>query len=407
MAMKLTKAAIEKLKAPHPGGKQVLVWDTELKGFGVLISGKTNARTYVVQRRMPDGRTRRVTVGAVPEFEKVEDARRKAGRLLGELRAGHDPKAEKKKAQERNKTLGIWLEAYLKGKKSLRTRSAENYRHAIERHLAVWADRPLREISPDMVEAKYEAIGKAAGPAAANNAMRALRAIWNHALDRDDTLPANPVRRLKGDGWFKLAPRERSVRSDELPAFYAAVDALPSRTARDYLLLLLFTGLRRREAAGLRWDDVDFALQVIRLPAARTKADRKLDLPMSTFVRDLLVARRAIGIEGPWVFSADSKSGHIEEPKFHLGLVAKATGIGVSVHDLRRSFLTVADSTDMSPLALQGLVNHALRKDVTSNYVQMSVDRLREPAQRVCDRLMKLCEIEATQGAVKLETAAQ
>jgi integrase len=40
--------------------------------------------------------------------------------------------------------------------------------------------------------------------------------------------------------------------------------------ARDYLLLLLFTGMRRGEAAAFRWDDVDFGLRVIRLPAART-----------------------------------------------------------------------------------------------------------------------------------------
>jgi hypothetical protein len=39
-------------------------------------------------------------------------------------------------------------------------------------------------------------------------------------------------------------------------------------------------------------------------------------------------------------------------------------------------------------------VNHALGNDVTSGYVRMTVERLREPAQRVCDRLMELCGIE-------------
>ncbi|MBY0429773.1 MAG: hypothetical protein K2Q10_01125 [Rhodospirillales bacterium] len=33
-----------------PPGKQVLHWDADLKGFGVLCSGKTAAKTYVVQR---------------------------------------------------------------------------------------------------------------------------------------------------------------------------------------------------------------------------------------------------------------------------------------------------------------------------------------------------------------------
>ena len=77
------------------------------------------------------------------------------------------------------------------------------------------------------------------------------------------------------------------------------------------------------------------------------------------------MARRAIG-RTEFVFHADSKSGHIEEPKFHLALVAKATGIRVSTHDLRRTFITVAESCDISPIALKALVNHGLGNDVTS-----------------------------------------
>ena len=80
------------------------------------------------------------------------------------------------------------------------------------------------------------------------------------------------------------------VSSEELPTFYEAVASLPNAVARDYLLLLLFTGLRRREAAALTWEDVDLKAKVIRTPATSTKAGRKLDLPMSTFVHDRSVA---------------------------------------------------------------------------------------------------------------------
>src|SRR3954468_13873351 len=59
--LKLTQRTIEKLPAPDPSGRQLLHWDTDLRGFGVLCSGKTNAKTYVVQRDLPNGRTRRVT----------------------------------------------------------------------------------------------------------------------------------------------------------------------------------------------------------------------------------------------------------------------------------------------------------------------------------------------------------
>jgi integrase len=399
--LKLTKSAIVRIKAPDPSGNQVLYWDTELRGFGVLVSGKTTAKSYIAQKRMPDGRTRRVTVGAIGEFETVEDARTKAGRLLSGLREGRDPKAERRKAAARDRTLGQWLDVYLDTRKDLRKRSAEEYRR-IKGHLAAWFDRALREITPEMVETTHAELGESAGPAAANNAMRVLRAVWNFALDRDETLPANPVRRLKR-AWFAMPPRTRVVRMEDLAKFYSAVDALQNRTAADYLKFLLFTGLRRREAASLRWSsDIDFTARVIRVPAIRTKPKRKLDLPMSSYVRELLVARRAIGDDGGFVFGADSRSGHIEEPKFAFSMVAEASGIAVSPHDLRRSYITICESVDISPLALKALVNHALGNDVTSGYVQMTAERLREPAQRVCDRMLQLCGIATPKDVEKL-----
>ena len=94
------------------------------------------------------------------------------------------------------------------------------------------------------------------------------------------------------------------------------------------------------------------------------------------------------------MFPANSRSGHVEEPRHFLEQVAKATGIEVSVHDLRRTFVSVAESTEMSVYALKALVNHSLGGDVTAGYVQHSVERLRVPAQRVADELRRLCRIE-------------
>jgi integrase len=86
--------------------------------------------------------------------------------------------------------------------------------------------------------------------------------------------------------------------------------------------------MRGGEAAALRWEEVDFGLRVIRLPAKRTKAGRKLELPMTDIVRDRLVARQSIGRDASgFVFPANSRSGHIEEPRFALRLVKEATNI--------------------------------------------------------------------------------
>jgi integrase len=229
--------------------------------------------------------------------------------------------------------------------------------------------------------------GRYSGEATANAAMRVARLLFNFAADRDASLGRNPVRLRRA--WFKVARRERYVSEAELPRFYKAVCALDNPVQRDYLLLLLFTGLRRREAASLTWDDVDLSAGVLHISPERTKAGRRLDLPMSSLVRDLLVARRALGRDS-FIFPANSASGHLEEPKLALQQVADACGVRVSAHDLRRTFVTVAEATEMSPLALKALVNHALGNDVTAGYVQMTVERLRAPAQRVADRLRAL-----------------
>jgi integrase len=175
-----------------------------------------------------------------------------------------------------------------------------------------------------------------------------------------------------------------------LPAIYQAVEALEHPVFRDYLKLSLFTGLRReKEAASLTWKEmIDFTNRVIRVPPSSTKNQEPLHLPMSSFVRDLLVARRSLG-DSHWVFPS-GRRGHIGDPTPHFEAIAEACGVRVSCHDLRRTYVTIAESIEMSNFALKALVNHTLGSDVTGGYIQMSVARLRKPAQRVCDRLLEL-----------------
>jgi integrase len=393
---KLTEKTIARLQAPTASGKPVLYWDEgprAIRGFGVLCSGKTDTRSYIAQRDLPDGKTRRVTIAGVNEMT-LEQARARAAELLVEMRRGNDPKTRQKSL-----TLGEALAAYREARKNkLRVRSDNAYGYVGETYLGDWVDRPLHSITRNMVEVRHRRIAaeikerqRHSGHAAANDAMRVLRLLWNYVADRDPTLGTNPVR-LK-DQWYDTPRRERLVRADEMPRFYRATLALENEIQRDYVLLVLFTGLRRYEAACLRWTDIDLVERAIRVPAISTKAGRALDLPMSDVVFDMLSKRRALG-DGKFVFPANSKSGHIEEPKHAFGQIGAACGVNVSVHDLRRTFITVAESCDISPFALRALVNHSLPSgDVTSGYIRMTVDRLREPVRRVASRLKALCQI--------------
>ena len=405
-SLKLTNTSIQKLTAPDPSGKQVLYWDTDLRGFGVLCSGKTNTKSYVVQYDVRDGpKARRMTIGPTNVLS-VDDARQQAAELIATMLKGIDPKTKAKADQEAdaaNKlTLREALDNYLAARKTLRSKTAHDYRCCLERYLSDWLDKPLKGITPDRVEERHREIQQAVanrgrtslakGHSAANATMRVLRLFWNHTAERNSSLPANPTTRLRR-AWYPVDRRETVIRRSVLPTFFAALmdeTVVPNPVQRDYIRFVLFTGLRRQEAASLRWEDVDFEEQIIRLPAKRTKSGRRLDLPMSDYVHDLLQSRRSIGLDGPFVFPANSKSDDIAEPRHALDAIKEDKGIGATVHDLRRTFVTVAESCDISGYALKGLVNHNYGTDVTAGYIVSDQDRLREPMQKVTDRFKEL-----------------
>ena len=428
--IRLTKRAIANLPAPHPTGRQVLFWDEELTGLAVLVSGKTHAKTYVCQRAVR-GKTRRVTLGTVPEYQaagkSIEDVRRDAATVLLDLRSGRDPKARGDAAV----TLSGALDCYLEARPKLVASSRAGYRASIERHFPAWLDRPLREITPEMIEARYRTIkdevaterrrateqrrrraerrGETVverdtfvaepGNAAANTALRTLRAVWIFAAERTPEISPWPTGRLKGQ-WYPVPRREQHVAAGDLRKFYQAVNATDEhgvyalgRGLRDLILLLLFTGCRRRELTGLRWASVDLTSRIIRLAAKDTKAKRRLDLPMSDVVHDLLVARRALGTWSPFVFPGTGRSGHVEEPKKAFAAIAQRCAVHVSPHSLRATFITVAADCPLSAYQLKALCNHSLGGDVTAGYVQLTTERLREPAQLVADKLKEYCGI--------------
>ena len=332
MRIKLTERAVERIKAPTGNGKQALHWDAELKGFGVLCSGVSKAKTYVVQRDVA-GRTRRITIGPANVLS-LTAARKRAEAVLADFYLGLDPKAGRRGSL----TLRSTLTDYLAARKDLRPKSVEDYRAIIERYLAAWLDRPLREITPEMVEARHRAIaaevlvdGRYSGEASANGAMRALRLLWNFAKEREPNLPENPVARLRRQ-WFPVSRRERMVRADDLPRFYRAVLALPNPVHRDYLLVLLFSGLRRDR-------DSDPHMGRCRLRSTRhsDSGDSHQGWAQTRPTDErycLRLAGRAARLgRDKFVFPSVGKSGHIEEPKFPLRLVAKACGVEVSAHD--------------------------------------------------------------------------
>jgi integrase len=427
---RLTKLLLDQLRHTRPD-RQYTVWDQVQDGLCVLVSpGSAHSHQSTVTLRVcyylleKPGSPRYFKIGRYPDgvytftdkagrdhiisCSDLDAVRAVASDVRNNAKRGFDPRAEQEAEavakQDRLVTLQMVADLFMAARPHLRAKSRENYLGFL-RHFDDWLDRPLRDITRDMVERRHKAIAAEVtarkpnnnGASSANSAMRVLRALWNFAGDRHDDLPPNPVRLRKQ--WFPEPRREGHVRPDDLATFYGAVQQLPNDVARDYLTLLLFTGMRRGEAASLTWEDIDLDARTLRIPEARTKAGRTLKLPLSDLVCEMLKARREVG-GTTYVFPARGAKGYIAEPKFPLKQVAAACGVAITCHDLRRTFITVAESCGIDGFALKALVNHSLGSDVTGGYVQMSPERLREPMQKVTDKMKRLCGIDGGGGRV-------
>jgi hypothetical protein len=141
------------------------------------------------------GKTRRLTIGPTNVL-KQEDARAEAEKKLQELYRGIDPKTVRRSAAKL--TLRVALDEYLAARPMLRERSKEEYRGAIERRFAHLLDRPLRDVTPEMIEARHREIQR--GIEARDGARRARAARLRAERGGDDRGPSRATRRVEFKG---------------------------------------------------------------------------------------------------------------------------------------------------------------------------------------------------------------
>ena len=94
---RLTKRAVDSLR-PGPD-RDVFAWDGEIRGLGVRVK-PTGLKTYFVQYRNADGRTRRLVIGKHGVLT-TDEARDLGRQKLAEVSKGEDPSAKRRAARER------------------------------------------------------------------------------------------------------------------------------------------------------------------------------------------------------------------------------------------------------------------------------------------------------------------
>lgn len=406
MAQKLLKSFVDSLPLISVG--QVIYRDSELKGFGLRV-GKTG-KVYIAESKV-NGRVVRISIGKHGVFTP-EQARLRAREILLMMAKGINPLDAKKESRARGVTLEQALTDYLSARKTLKPRTVADYQSSINCYMADWKNKPLSEITKDMVAKRHTKIGERS-KAQANLTMRYLRAIFNFAAAQyenrkgEPLIPDNPVRRLSQTrAWYRIERRQSVIKTHELAAWYAAVMNIKNdatgrnrETIRDYLLLVQFTGLRKEEAACLAWANVDLRAKTLTVKDTKNHLDHTL--PLSDFLFDML-QRRKVEAVNEYVFPGANGVGRIVEQRKQMVKVTEESGVQFIIHDLRRTFITIAESLDISSYALKRLLNHKMNNDITAGYISNDVERLRAPMQKITDHLLKCMGVKPSAEIVDL-----
>jgi integrase len=317
-----------------------------------------------------------------------DQARRKAVELLGEMAVGINPNAAKNKDAVERVTVASAFTGFFDAKPSLAVTTKDAYQRTIAVYLQSWARLPIKDITRQMVMTRHRRLSEERGQVTANNVMRHFRSVYNFTAAMYDELPPNPVTILtQARAWHRERRRQTLVPAHLLPAWWQAVMS-ETDDARDVLLIALFTGMRRSEIITLQWDNVDLVGNLLRLPI--TKNGDPLELPLAPYIAKLLEQRRGRVGQTPWVFPSRSKTGHITETKTFTQRVSEASGVVFTMHDLRRTFITVAESLDIPAYALKRLLNHRSNNDVTGGYIVISAERLRAPVEQIAEQILEM-----------------
>jgi integrase len=405
---KLTKRFVESRK-PEPTDQ--VFFDDQLPGFGlrVLPSG---VRSYLVQYRNRQGRSRRLTLGKHGKLT-ADGARRTALRVFAAVRDGKDPVAERRAyidAPIVNDLLDRYIAEHVEKRNRPRTR--DEVKRLIERHIrptlgrhkvAAVTRQDLAKLHRDLADT----------PRQANFVLAVCSKAFNFAetwgMRPDGTNPSRKIERYKENA------RERFLSAEELTRLGATLreaetEGLPwsvnteKATARHLpkpenrrtlyspvttaaVELLLFTGCRLSEVLNLAWEQVDFDGGIITL--RETKVGRSQVVAMNAPARQVL-KRLQKGKGSEWVLpSTTDKSRPLSKTAIENGwqrIRSAAKLTDVRLHDLRHTVGTHAGQSGANAFLVRDLLRHK-NLAMTGRYVNRADDPVRTLSDQVGERI--------------------
>ena len=227
-----------------------------------------------------------------------------------------------------------------------------------------------------------------------------MSALYSHAI-RWEWADRNPITSVR-----QSAKRQRSPEILIPEEIVAILKELPE-PLRTMIELDAFTGLRRGELIGLRWEDVDFENLVLHVRRSivamvegspKTEASQK-DVPLDAQLAESLFAWRqrcAYPMPSDWVFGSPHMDGkqpywpstqwrYYGRPALKRAKVSK----NVTYHTFRHTFGTLLNANGENAKVVQELLRHASLKVTTDVYMQAVSPQKREAQSRLVRMVMK------------------
>lgn len=385
---KITKTLVDGLKPKESG--DLFVWDTELRGFGLRMKPSGSA-SFIVQYKTPQGATRRMVVSQAGAMTP-DEARKTARARLATVEQGRDPSAERHEKRDAL-TVAELCRLYLEAARSglVMTRFGQPKRAStvaidegrVSRHIVpLIGTKIAAELTRADVQRMADAIasGKTAakiktkargvacvtgGAGTAARVVELLGGVWTWAERRNHVAGTNPAHGVETK---RGTAKDRVLSRDELTALGGAIEKAAKRSpsAASALRLIALAGLRREEACGLRWREVDFDGSCLRLEATKTgRSMRPLGKPAIDLLRAI---PRVEGEEFLFPGRGDAKAADLKK---QIAAIFDAAGLkDARSHDLRRTFATMAAELGWGDALIAELLGHAKRGVTERHYIR-------------------------------------
>jgi integrase len=341
------------LRSLQPSTKQFEVRDAKVTGLLMRVS-PGGTKSFGVWFRI-GGKGTRMKLGTYPTPVTLAEARIRAKAALELVSQGRDPAAEKQKASVTyaSRLFPVIVEEYIEKYAKLQTRGwKETARLLRVEFVKQWDKLPLDSITRQDISKILNAAIARGAPSTANHAFAAIRGLCNWAVSQG-YLEASPCLGMKAPS--KIKRRERRLKEDLLVNVWCAANEM-GWPFGPIVQLLILTGQRRGEVAGMRWDELDLSARTWTIPPERNKAKRLHTLPLSDAAVRLIEMLPKVDDE--LVFLARGSRNRVSGFSAWKRELDKLASAGWRLHDLRHTVASGMAQLKVPPHIIERVLNH-------------------------------------------------